>query len=75
MSKGTEILRPGKPHPDFPFRPHATRRWAKKVRGRFCFFGKVADDPEGEKALKLWLEEKDDLVASQGGLRVRLLGQ
>ncbi len=49
------IPRPGKPHPDFPLFPHATGRWAKKVRGRFCFFGKVADDPKGEKALELWL--------------------
>ena len=65
MSKGTGICRPGKPHPDFPLFPHATGRWAKKVRGRFCFFGKVADDPKGEKALLLWIEQKDDLLAGR----------
>ncbi len=65
MSKDTTISRPGKPHPDFPLFPHATGRWAKKVRGRFCFFGKVADDPKGEKALETWLEQKDDLLAGR----------
>lgn len=54
-----------KPHPDFPLFPHATGRWAKKVRGKFAFFGKVADDPKGEKALELWLEQKDDLLAGR----------
>jgi len=32
-------------HPDFPLFPHRTGRWYKKVRGKFCYFGKVADDP------------------------------
>ena len=45
-----------KPRPDFPLFPHATGRWAKKIRGEFKFFGKVADDPNGEAALELWLE-------------------
>ncbi len=59
------MSRSGKPHPDFPLFPHATGRWAKKVRGKFAFFGKVADDPKGEKALELWLEQKDDLLAGR----------
>ena len=62
---GSNPSKPQKPHPDFPLFPHATGRWAKKVRGRFCFFGKVADDPKGEKALETWLEQKDDLLAGR----------
>ena len=62
---GSKPPKTQKPHPDFPLFPHATGRWAKKVRGRFCFFGKVADDPKGEKALELWLEQKDDLLAGR----------
>ncbi|MBU4271148.1 MAG: tyrosine-type recombinase/integrase [Planctomycetes bacterium] len=57
--------KPGKPHPDFPLFPHATGRWAKKVKGKFCYFGKTADDPHGEAALKNWLEQKDDLLAGR----------
>ena len=68
-----------KPRPDFPLFPHATGRWAKKVRGKFVYFGKCADDPKGAAALSLWLEQKDDLLAgrvprpSEDGLTLREL--
>ena len=54
-----------KPHADFPLFKHATGRWAKKVRGKFQYFGKVADDPDGRAALDLWREQKDDLLAGR----------
>ncbi len=54
-----------KPRPDFPLFPHASGRWAKKIRGRFVYFGKVADDPDGERALNKWLDEKDDHLAGR----------
>jgi integrase len=54
-----------KPRPDFPLFPHATGRWAKKVRGKFAYFGKVADDPDGSAALNLWLDQRDDLLAGR----------
>jgi hypothetical protein len=54
-----------KPHPDFPLFPHRSGRWAKKVKGQFAYFGKVSDDTRGERALKLWLEQKDDLLAGR----------
>ncbi len=68
MPKSTSARPAGKvtkPGPDFPLFPHATGRWAKKVRGKFAYFGKTADDPTGQAALELWLEQKDDLLAGR----------
>ncbi|MGD0655105.1 MAG: tyrosine-type recombinase/integrase [Thermoguttaceae bacterium] len=45
--------------------PHASGRWCKKVKGRFVYFGKVDDDPQGQRAIELWLEQKDDLLAGR----------
>ena len=63
--RGANGGRPSKPRPDFPLFPHASGRWAKKVRGKFCYFGKVADNPSGQAALAKWLNQKDDLLAGR----------
>lgn len=57
--------RPQKPRKDFPLFPHAAGYWAKKVRGKLVYFGKVASDPKGESALALWVDQKDDLLAGR----------
>ncbi len=65
MSKSTlsgKLGKPEKPHPDFPLYAHASKRWAKKVRGKTHFFGKW-DDPQA--ALDKWIEVKDDLLAGR----------
>jgi len=54
-----------KPRPDFPLFPHATGRWAKKVRGKLRYFGKVSTDTQGAAALELWLQQRDDLLAGR----------
>jgi integrase len=64
-TRRSAAAKPKKPRPDFPLFPHATGRWAKKVRGKFHYFGKVAEDPKGQVALELWLEQKDDLLAGR----------
>ena len=55
--------KPAKPRSDFPLFPHARGYWAKKVRGRLIYFGKVSGDADGEVALKKWLAEKDFHIA------------
>jgi integrase len=61
----SQFTRVRKPRKDFPLFPHATGRWAKKVRGQFKYFGKVESDPKGEAALKQWLDQRDDLLAGR----------
>lgn len=65
MSKVTPKSTARKPHPDFPLFAHATDRWAKKIRGKFHYFGKVSTDTQGTAAMEKWLEEKDDLLAGR----------
>jgi integrase len=65
VSHSTIPPRPKKPRADFPLFPHRNGRWAKKVRQRFCYFGKWADDPKGAAALQLWLDQKDELLAGR----------
>ncbi len=69
--------RPAKPHKDFPLFPHVRGYWAKKVRGKLVYFGKITDDPKGDIALNKWLADKDSLLAGptprlqQDGLTLR----
>jgi integrase len=65
MSHSTTTAKFAKPSDDFPLFPHASGRWAKKIRGKFHYFGKCADDPKGEAALQQWLDEKDDLLGGR----------
>ncbi|MBA3315131.1 MAG: hypothetical protein H0T47_17815 [Planctomycetaceae bacterium] len=60
-----EKAKPRKPRPDFPLFPHASGRWAKKIKGKFSYFGKVADDPEGVAAVEKYLDQRDDLQAGR----------
>jgi len=58
----SSVEKPAKPTPDFPLFTHATKRWAKKIRGKLHYFGPW-DDPDG--ALALYDKQKGWLHAGQ----------
>lgn len=59
MPRGESETESGK----LPFFQHRNGRWCKKVRGRHVYFEKISDDPDGAFSLRLWSEQKKQLLS------------
>lgn len=59
--------RPAKPYDGFPLFPHASGRWAKKIRQHLHYFGKWHGIEGGgwQAALVLYQQQRDDLHAGR----------
>lgn len=81
-SDGKAGSKPVKPYPDFPLFPHATGRWAKKIRGKLLYYGKWRGVPDDgwQAALETYQQYRDDdhsgrarRTVGAGGLTLREL--
>ncbi|WP_157605331.1 hypothetical protein [Schlesneria paludicola] len=51
-----------RPCTDFPLYPRASGQWAKKIRGKLCYYGVISDS---DAALEKYCNERDDLQAGR----------
>lgn len=57
MSDSTKPSKPAKPSPNFPLYAHTSGQWAKRIKGRLCYFGSWRHDPTGQAALEQYERE------------------
>jgi len=63
------IVKPKKPYPEFPLFAHASKQWAKKIKGRMWYFG-VWDDPAA--AMERYTAQVHEIQAGRDPRKTRL---
>ncbi|MEO8271591.1 MAG: tyrosine-type recombinase/integrase [Aureliella sp.] len=67
MTDSTEPAKSRRPRKsDFPLQVHkASGYWCKSCKGRRIYFEQVKNDPNGQRSLQTWLDQRDDLLAGR----------
>jgi integrase len=63
------MIRPEKPHPDFPLSANLNGQWWKKVNQKPYYFGSWKTDPKGEAALREYNDRIAGILAGTDHLR------
>lgn len=63
MAQKSSACKPAKPYNEFPLFAHSNGQWAKKIRGKFWYFGKWEDG--WKPALERYLDELDEIQAGR----------
>lgn len=70
MSKKSTRKSRSRKSSDFPLTKHPRGYWCKRFKElgqawKMAYFKKVADDPDGQLSLAMWLDQKDELLAGR----------
>src|SRR6266508_6018825 len=63
------MLKPKRPHPDYPLGAWPNGQWGNKIKGKPYYFGSWSDDPNGATAIKDYKDRLPSILAGTDHLR------